>query len=256
VYPQAVYLHDGETYIVRHLDLDGKLAYVDRIETDYYTQAMLESGVKIRAERTSQRGAWLDAGHESSAAPFHIYFGDLDVSWKTVAFKKIKFETRENIGMGPVDIPAQTLTTTGFWIVVSPVILSWMKSQGLRPSEGLVGLRNLLIQALPLIAMCDPRDISGSVNSSNLGVSAVFIYDRYSGGLGYTEKGVGHIGQLLSIARDMLERCTCLNGCPSCVGLPNLRPAIHSDPDLARGYPTPSKRATSCLLLPVRRDGA
>ncbi|MDP6445721.1 MAG: hypothetical protein QF805_18140 [Pirellulaceae bacterium] len=42
--------------------------------------------------------------------------------------------------------------------------------------------------------------------------------------------------------------CPCEDGCPSCVGLPNLRPAIHSDPDLSRGYPIPDKRATMRLI--------
>jgi hypothetical protein len=32
------------------------------------------------------------------------------------------------------------------------------------------------------------------------------------------------------------------------VGLPNLRPAIHSDPDLTRGHPMPNKLATIRLL--------
>src|SRR4029078_12451477 len=40
VYPEAVYLHNGETYLVRDLDLEGKIAYVERRETDYYTQAV------------------------------------------------------------------------------------------------------------------------------------------------------------------------------------------------------------------------
>jgi DEAD/DEAH box helicase domain-containing protein len=257
VYPEAVYLHDGETYLVRQLDLEGKLAYVERAETDYYTQAILESGVKIKTERNSKAG-YFDERQAGPVAegesPYRVHFGDLDVSWKTVAFKKIKFETRENLGMGPVDIPAQTLTTTGLWVVVDPAILAWVKAQRLRPTEGMVGLRNLLIQALPLIAMCDPRDISGSVNSSNLGVPAVFIYDRYPGGLGYTEKGFAHISQLMAIARDMVERCVCADGCPSCVGLPNLRPAIHSDPDLARGFPVPSKEATRSMFDAIAID--
>ena len=51
VYPEAVYLHNGETYLVRELDLAGKVAYVERRETDYYTQAVLESNVRITGER-------------------------------------------------------------------------------------------------------------------------------------------------------------------------------------------------------------
>src|SRR4051812_13118053 len=50
VYPEAVYLHNSETYLVRELDLAGKIAYVERRETDYYTQAVLESNVRIMGE--------------------------------------------------------------------------------------------------------------------------------------------------------------------------------------------------------------
>jgi ATP-dependent helicase YprA (DUF1998 family) len=53
---------------------------------------------------------------------------------------------------------------------------------------------------------------------------------------------------LLAISLEMVRDCPCDEGCPSCVGLPNLRPAIHSDPDLMRGYPMPNKQATIRLL--------
>jgi ATP-dependent helicase YprA (DUF1998 family) len=76
----------------------------------------------------------------------------------------------------------------------------------------------------------------------------MIVYDRYPGGLGYSEKGFERIGDLLAIAWQMICECGCTDGCPSCVGLPNLRPAIHSDPDLSRGYPMPNKQATAKLL--------
>jgi DEAD/DEAH box helicase domain-containing protein len=89
VYPEAVYLHNGETYLVRELDLAGKIAYVEKVDTDYYTQAVLESNVRITGERAA-----------SSAVPRSVLaYGDADVAWQTVAFKKIKFATRENIGL-------------------------------------------------------------------------------------------------------------------------------------------------------------
>jgi ATP-dependent helicase YprA (DUF1998 family) len=257
VYPQAVYLHDAQTYLVRELDLKGKVAYVERRETDYYTHAILESSVKIREERCHKpvgaaetpTGDVDPAGAES--APSHTataFFGELDVSWKTVAFKKIKFETRENLGLGPVDIPAQQLATCGLWLTVTSAVRKQAKQLGLRPYDGLVGIRNLFVQALPLLAMSDPHDTSGVVDASNLGEAAVYLYDRYPGGLGYAEKGYEHIERLLQIALDMVAGCGCRSGCPSCVGLPNLRPAIHSDPDLTRGYPIPDKRAARVML--------
>ncbi|QDU60978.1 putative ATP-dependent helicase Lhr [Planctomycetes bacterium Pan216] len=237
VYPEAVYLHAAETYLVRELDLEGKIARVERLETDYYTQAILESNIKLRERRRDKPWGDGEAG-----------FGMVDVTWKTVAFKKIKFETRENLGMGPVDIPEQTLPTTGLWLAMGPETRALLKSMGYRPSEALAGTRNLFVMALPLLAMCDVRDISGVVDSSNLGTSALFVYDRYPHGLGYAERGYEQLERLLEMSCRMVEDCGCEEGCPSCVGLPNLRPAIHADPDLSRGYPIPDKGATLCLL--------
>ena len=175
-------------------------------------------------------------------------YGDVDVSWQTVAFKKIKFATRENIGYGRVSIPAQSLLTTAFWLTPDDAIAAKMKSEKLQVGEGLCGVRNLIVETLPMIAMCDSRDISGLVDSKNLGRSTLIVYDRYPGGLGYSEKGYLRILELLHLCYQLVEECPCEDGCPSCVGLPNLRPAIHSDPDLFRGYPIPDKRATYRLL--------
>lgn len=238
VYPEAVYLHNGESYFVRELDWEGKVAYVERHEMDYYTQAVLDSSVDITRET-----------HVRDVLPqARLACGEVDVSWKTVGFKKIKFSTRENVGYGTVDLPAQRLPTTAFWLTPQAAVRAEMKAAGHRPSEGLCGLRNLAVVALPMVAMCDSRDISGVVDSKNLGSSSMILYDRYPGGLGYSEKGYAEIEALLAICRQMVAECPCDEGCPSCVGLPNLRPAIHSDPDLMRGYPIPNKAATVLLL--------
>lgn len=246
VYPEAVYLHLGETYLVRELDLSAKVAYVERRETDYYTQAVLESQVTLARERrtsTAVTGAML-------------FYGEADVTWQTVAFKKIKFHTRENIGLGPVDIPAQSLSTTALWLAPDEETTRAMKRSGLRLGEGLVGVRNVAIVALPMVAMCDSRDLGGQVDSKNLGRPALILYDRYPGGLGYCERGFAHIGELLRVCHEMVGECPCEDGCPSCVGLPNLRPAIHSDPDLTRGFPMPDKAAALRLLELLRGTDA
>ncbi len=245
IYPQAVYLHNGETYFIRHLDLEGKVAYAERQEMDYYTQAVLESHVRLTEQR--------DASDVLPTA--RLAYGAVDVSWQTVAFKKIKFNTRENIGFGAVDIPAQNLPTTALWLTPQDEIRRAMKAEKVRTSEGLCGLRNLAIEALPLIAMCDSRDLSGVVDSKNLGQSTMILYDRYPGGLGYSEQGFHRIRSLLELCQQMVSECECEDGCPSCVGLPQLRPAIHSDPDLLRGYPMPNKQATIRLLQFLLDEG-
>jgi len=38
-----------------------------------------------------------------------------------------------------------------------------------------------------------------------------------------------------------------LGGCPTRVGLANLRPPLHQDPDLGGGYPVPNKDAAELI---------
>ncbi len=238
IYPNAIYLHNGENYLVRELDFDGKIARVERNDVDYYTQVVLSDHCKV-VETINTTGD-VDAGE--------IHFGKLDVTWQSVAFKKIKYYTLEVIGQDALDLPPQTIHTTGLWATFPRNLYRDLSTAGYKPVEAMVGVRNLLLVTLPMLAMCDRRDISGCVDSSNLGQLAMFVYDRYDGGLGYAKLGYEHLGELLRVCHTLVTECPCEGGCPSCVGLANLRPPIHSDPDVGSAYAIPNKSATSMAL--------
>jgi DEAD/DEAH box helicase domain-containing protein len=125
------------------------------------------------------------------------------------------------------------------------------------PWEALAGVRNLAITLLSLMAMCDPSDLGGVLDSSNLGRPTLFLFDRYPGGLGFAEQGYARLDELVVAALDHLGACPCEAGCPSCVGLPVLRPAQQQDPDLSHARAVPSKEAARVLLeLWLGRQGA
>ncbi len=237
VYPEAIYLHEGDTYFVRDLDLKQKVAYVERREVDYYTQPVLDTRLKLL--ETRERKRWNEA---------EVGLGSADVSWATVAMKKIRFRSLDAIGYHPLDLPRQNLETVTLWFRPEESVRAAVRIAGLNPHEGMSGLRNLLITLLPLHVMCDRPDLGGILDSSNLGEQAIFLYDRYRGGLGYSERGFGLIGDLMRAALRMIEECPCEIGCPSCVGLPVLRPAQQQDYDLHGGWPIPNKEATEVLL--------
>ena len=178
VYPQAIYLHEGTSYIVRELDVPGKIARVERAEVDYYTQPVLASSCRL-----------MEASAKKPLADGELFFGPADVTWQTTAFRKIKYYTMEMIGQGKLDLPAQTLATAGLWWAVSQDMRGDIARAGYNPIEAMMGARNLMLAALPSLAMCDRRDISGMVDSSNLGRPVIFIYDRYTGGMGYAQTG-------------------------------------------------------------------
>jgi DEAD/DEAH box helicase domain-containing protein len=99
-----------------------------------------------------------------------------------------------------------------------------------------------------MLAMCEPEDVGGVVDHKNLGQAALFLYDRYPGGLGFCEQAYHRMEELLEACYRMVTECPCESGCPSCVGLPVLRPPQQQDPDLGSGWPMPSKEAARALL--------
>jgi DEAD/DEAH box helicase domain-containing protein len=237
VYPGGVYLHEGETHLVRDLDLEARAAYVERQHVDYYTQAVLDSSI-----RAGERQA------EQDYAGGQLCFGEATVTWRTTAFKKIKFYTQENVGYSRLELPAQNLETASCWFAPSEEALSLVSQHEMKPIEGLVGIRNVAVNMLPLLAMCDRLDVGGIVDSTNFGTPTLFLYDRYPGGLGFAERGYKLFESLMEECLGAIAKCACDQGCPSCVGLPVTQPPQQGDPDLGRGYPIPDKEAALVLL--------
>src|SRR5208283_5878200 len=85
---------------------------------------------------------------------------------------------------------------------------------------GLLGTANLLGNIAPIYLMCDPKDIRtvAQVRSPFTELPTIYIYDRYPGGTGMSEKLYDIHNLLMKSAHEMLTECGCESGCPSCVG--------------------------------------
>ncbi len=241
VYPEGIYLHEGRSYFVQKLDLEMKMAVVEPREVDYYTQPVLDTNIVV-GDPARTRPA-LGPEHEAEIA-----FGQATVSWATVGMKKVRFHSLDSIGYKALDLPRLTLDTVALWFVPPPPVRALIKRAGHAPAEALSGARNLVVTLMPLFAMCDPADIGAVLDSKNLGRQGLFVFDRYPGGLGFAEQAYHRFEELLGACLALVRDCPCGDGCPSCVGLPILRPAQQQDPDLSNGWPMPSKRATRLLL--------
>jgi DEAD/DEAH box helicase domain-containing protein len=162
-------------------------------------------------------------------------------------FKKIKFGSRDSLGFGALDLPPQTLDTTGMWILPHPEAYALAKAAGRVPREGLLGISNVIREVIPLFAMCDTMDVGTSVDSSAANAPGIFVHDRFPGGLGFALKAYELIDEILGACLELLDNCACQGGCPSCVGSP-LPPYSHLDPDVnARGL-IPDKEAAKSIL--------
>ena len=236
LHPQAIYMHEGLSYFVDRLELVERVAYVHPVDLEYYTQSISDSRIRVLDAEQEQRWRRAETG-----------FGPLAVSEKVYMFKKIRFETRESLGFGPVDLPVQTLETEGCWITPPPEALAEVARYGRVPVEGLWGIANVLGDVVTLHAMCDVMDVGTCVDARGTGMPAVFLYDRYPGGLGFAQKAFGMLESLMTAAAELIAGCPCEGGCPSCVGAPVL-PHATNDPDGSGRGRIPDKEAALVIL--------
>ena len=96
VHPGAVYLHQGEQFEVRELDLTGHAALVARSDPDYYTQA--RDTTDIRVESVDEEGV------TSGGVP--AFYGTVHVTNQVVAFARKQVATGEILDVTPLALPA------------------------------------------------------------------------------------------------------------------------------------------------------
>ncbi|CAM3892266.1 DEAD/DEAH box helicase [Mesobacillus zeae] len=206
LHEEAIYLHQGTQYQVEKLDWEEKKAFVREVDVDYFTDANLAVSLTVLEE---------DRHRELKAT--EVGYGDVSVRAMATIFKKIKFETHENIGSGPISLPEEELHTSSAWISINQDS-SALSQQ--RIEEGLIGAAQALRHIVSLFVMCDPADVHvvPQVKAAHNEKPTIFFYDRYPGGIGLSEKIYASLENILLQAKQMVANCPCSSGCPSCIG--------------------------------------
>ncbi|HWR83645.1 MAG TPA: Zn-binding domain-containing protein, partial [Candidatus Deferrimicrobium sp.] len=211
LHPEAIYLHSATQYQVTKLDWEGKKAYVKQVSVDYYTDAETKADLKVlQINKSEQRG---DAAKS---------WGDVSVTSVTVMFKKIKFETHENVGSGDLNLPELEMHTSAFWYSFPGDINYRLQFDGARFGGALRGLANILGKMAPLWVMCDTRDLRSisQVRAPFTERPTVYIYENIPGGVGMSEKLFSQAEELFEACLHHVQSCPCRGGCPTCVGPP------------------------------------
>jgi DEAD/DEAH box helicase domain-containing protein len=214
LHEKAIYLHESRQYQVERFDYDGRKAYVRRVDSDYFTDAIVYTQVKEIASFDSLR---MDSAVD-------VHHGEVRLKIQVTGFKKIKFYTLENVGAGELSIPEQEMHTTAFWLHFPAEFLQRFDClSAVEVQNALIAVGNLLKTIACLLLMCDPRDISVAITENVISADGVwepdlFLYDNYPGGIGHSEPLVRMHERLIEGALELLRSCACTGGCPSCVG--------------------------------------
>jgi DEAD/DEAH box helicase domain-containing protein len=229
LHEKAIYIHEGQQYFVEKMDYKERRAYVRQANTDYFTDAISYTKVKILETFETQKLRNSLKNH-----------GEIHLTTQIVGFKKIKFYTLENVGAGELELPEQEMHTTSFWLTLPRAVMDSLPYTQSARLGGIRGLAQALRQIAVLFLMCDLRDIQVAIEENLKGVantpppdiqvgrrtsstSAIFepnlfIYDNYPSGIGLSQPLYDLHDKVLAETARLIRSCPCEDGCPSCVG--------------------------------------
>jgi DEAD/DEAH box helicase domain-containing protein len=211
VHPGAVYLHQGEQFEVRELDLPRRVALVNRVDPDYYTQSRDTTDIEVVA-----------AEEERTTGDVPTFYGTVRVTNQVVGFARKHVATGETLEVVPLALPPQDLETKAVWWAIPPATIERAAVTTSDLPGAAHAAEHAAIGLLPLVATCDRWDVGGvsTAYHPDTGSCAIFVYDGYQGGAGIAERGYRQADRLLRATLETVRACPCSTGCPSCVQSP------------------------------------
>ncbi len=212
LFDNAVYIHRGDQYIVKKLDIENKKCLVVQSDVNYYTDAVVKTDIKLLTEdRTALKSG------------VRIAEGDVLVRRQVTKFKKIKYMSHENIGFGEISLPEEEMHTRSVIFIFDDNTSSAGAFEKIPDElkEHVIGrIGSLIKNVAPVFLLCDRSDIGFAerLKDPHLGKACIYIYDNYPGGTGLAE-GLSRItDEVLKAAFERISSCPCEGGCPSCIG--------------------------------------
>ncbi|QYH20373.1 DEAD/DEAH box helicase [Corynebacterium aquatimens] len=212
VHDGAVYIHQGEYFVVQELNLEDYVALVAPERPDYSTQARSTTDITILG----------DAHALVNPSP-GLWVASVDVE---VTDRVTGYVVRLNDGTVsehiPLDLPEQRLITRAVAYTIDPLTLEAMGISAGEIPGALHAAEHAAIGLLPLLATCDRWDIGGvstALHQDTL-LPTVFVYDGHPGGAGFADEGFARFHEWITATYEAVHSCGCEDGCPSCVQSP------------------------------------
>lgn len=108
VHPGAIYLHEGNTFFVKNLDLERSTASLNPVEEDYFTEPVR----KVTLSKINEKESEYYPGSKTT-------YGEINVTTEITGYRKILWSTREVLSNEPLTLPQNTMRTTAYWLSIS-----------------------------------------------------------------------------------------------------------------------------------------
>ena len=117
VHPDAIYLHDGSTYLVEELNFETLEAKLRLVETNYYTDPQNDTKIAL-----------IQILQENKFDALNIYYGDVEITSKVNGYRKISWQTNQILETVQLEMPESIIQTTAFWFSINDNVIEKLRN--------------------------------------------------------------------------------------------------------------------------------
>lgn len=207
VHEGAVYLHQGEQWLVTRYLPGESVVFAQQVSLPYHTQALGTSDVHIireDARRVCGRGI--------------VCQGEVELTGQVLSYLRRDSITGDVWDETPLDLPVHRMTTRSMWWLIPDEVVSRLAFSAVRLGAAAHAAEHTAIGLLPAFAPCDRWDIGGlsTVLHPDTDGCTIFVHDGAPGGAGFAERGFEVADDWWRATLERLTNCACDGGCPNC----------------------------------------
>ncbi|KAG6041244.1 hypothetical protein E4U41_005371 [Claviceps citrina] len=219
IYDGAIFLHQGNKYLVRDFIPEKLMAKVERVVVDWTT---------TQRDFTDIDPTETEAIRSIKSSSSRACYGTIKIQQNVFGYFKVDKRGRI-LDAVQVDNPPVIRYSKGMWLDVPKKALQILEERRLNSAAAIHAAEHALMSLLPTFVISMPEDVRTeckvalkefSVNETQRKRPArLTFYDAQGGssGSGISTKAFDHIDHLLRRALDRVEACACQLGCIECV---------------------------------------
>ncbi|KAK6606734.1 DEAD/DEAH box helicase [Botrytis cinerea] len=227
LYDGGIFLHQGNTYLVKEFSPERKIAKVELVKVDWTTQ---------QRDYTDVDPIETEAIRRIPNSLSRAFFGAIKIQQNVFGFFKVD-KKRRILDAIQVDNPPIILHSKGMWLDVPKLALEILFEKRLNIAGAIHAAEHAVLSLMPNFVISMPGDVRteckigmkdfAQKETTRKRPARLTFYDAKGGasGSGISTKAFEFIDLLLKQALRRVEGCHCYEGCVECVASENCKHA-------------------------------
>ncbi|KAI9054914.1 hypothetical protein LZ554_002058 [Drepanopeziza brunnea f. sp. 'monogermtubi'] len=219
LYDGGIFLHQGNTYLVKEFNPERKIAKVELVKVDWTTQ---------QRDFTDIDPVETEAIRRIPKSLSRAFYGQIKIQQTVFGFFKID-KRRRILDAVQVDNPPVVIFSKGMWLDVPKQALEILVGRRLNVAGAIHAAEHAILSLMPNFVVSMPGDVRteckvpqkefAQKETSRKRPARLTFYDAKggAGGSGISTKAFEFIDLLLKQAVRRVEACHCYEGCQECV---------------------------------------